>query len=121
MVDWDRVEQLRSKGWDWEEIAEDPKVGFTADAASGDPGRALRVLYHRRRGRSPKKEEEPKKGLKNVDAVESRWTLLRIGYLLVPVVAVWFAIAYVAPSPVGLILPAIPYIALVLIGVVFVL
>jgi hypothetical protein len=121
MVDWDRVEQLRSKGWDWEEIAEDPKVAFTADAASGDPGRALRILYHRRRSKTPKKDDEPKKGLKSVDAAESRWTLLRLGYVLVPVVAIWFAIAYLAPSPVGLILPAIPYIALVLAGVVLVL
>jgi hypothetical protein len=121
MVDWDRVEQLRSKGWDWDEIAEDPKVAFTADAASGDPGRALRVLYHRRRTKSPKKDDEPKKGLKNVDAAESRWSLLRLGYVLVPVVAVWFVIAYFAPSPVGLILPAIPYIALILAGVVLVL
>jgi thiol-disulfide isomerase/thioredoxin len=121
MVDWDRVEQLRAKGWGWDDIAEDPKVGFSADSASGDPGRALRVLYHRRRARGPKKEEAPKKGRKTLEAVESRWTLLRVGYFLVPVVAIWFLFAYVAPSPVGILLSAIPYIALVLAGVVLLL
>jgi len=121
MVDWDRVEQLRSKGWEWDEIADDPKVGFTADSGAGDPGRALRVLYHRRRSKSPPRDSSPKKGRKDVDAFESKWTLLRVGYLLVPVLAVWFAVAFLAPSPVGLILPAIPYLALGLAVVAFVL
>ncbi|MCI4372295.1 MAG: DUF929 domain-containing protein [Thermoplasmata archaeon] len=121
MVDWDRVEQLRSKGWEWDEIADDPKVAFTADSGAGDPGRALRVLYHRRRSKSPTKSEPQKKGQKNVDAFESRWSLLRVGYILVPIFVVWFVVAYLAPSPVGLILPAIPYIALGLAGVAFLL
>jgi len=121
MVDWDRVEQLRSKGWDWDEIADDPKVGFTADSGAGDPGRALRVLYHRRRSKDSPKEDAPKKSRKGIDAFESKWTLLRVGYILVPVFAVWFVVAYLAPSPVGLILPAIPYIALGLAIVAFVL
>ncbi len=112
MVDWDRVGELRSKGWDWDEIAEDPKVGFHPDSSAGDPGRALRALYHRQRSRrdrqgptspSPKKVEQVR---------EKRWTLLRVLYLLVPIVAVWAALAYVAPSPVGLLLPAIPWLAL---------
>jgi hypothetical protein len=114
MVDWDRVEQLRSKGWDWDEIAEDPKVGFTADSGTGDPGRALRVLYHRRRSKEPAKTPAAGQGRKQREAVESRWTLARVGYLVVPVVAIWFVGAFIAPSPVGLILPAIPYIGLIL-------
>jgi hypothetical protein len=117
MVDWDRVAQLRSKGWEWDEIAEDPKVGFTADAGSGDPGRALRVLYHRRRGKDGPNDPPGKKGSRSLETVESKWNLLRVGYVLVPVVAVWFVVAFLAPSPVGLILPAIPYIALILAGV----
>jgi hypothetical protein len=121
MVDWDRVEQLRSKGWDWGEIADDPKVGFTADSGAGDPGRALRVLYHRRRSKDPEKAEPQKKSRKKLDAFESKWTLLRVGYILVPVFAIWFIIAFLAPSPVGLILPAIPYIGLGLAVVAFVL
>jgi len=47
MVDRDRVEELRSKGWDWEKVAVDPKVGFHAAASAGDPGPTLRPLYHR--------------------------------------------------------------------------
>ena len=121
MVDWDRVEQLRSKGWDWDEIADDPKVGFTADSGSGDPGRALRVLYHRRRSKDSTKDQPAKKGKKELDAHESKWSLLRVGYVLVPVVAIWFVGSFIAPSPVGLILPAIPYIALILAIVTFLL
>jgi hypothetical protein len=121
MVDWDRVQQLRSKGWDWDEIADDPKVGFTADPGAGDPGRALRVLYHRRRSKEPQTGEGAKKSKKTAEAIESKWSLLRVGYVLVPVVAVWFVVAYLAPSPVGLILPAIPYIGLGLAGVAFLL
>jgi hypothetical protein len=121
MVDWDRVEQLRSKGWEWDDIADDPKVGFTADSGAGDPGRALRVLYHRRRSKNPTKAEPQKKSRKNTVAFESKWTLLRAGYILVPVFAIWFIVAFLAPSPVGLILPAIPYIALGLAVVAFIL
>jgi len=122
MVDWDRVEELRSKGWDWDRIADDSKVGFHPDASVREPGRALRGLYHRQRSRerrqgtasapSPKKVAEEK---------ERRWTLTRVGYLLTPIFAIWFVIAYLIPSPVGLVLPAIPYLALGLTVAAFVL
>lgn len=46
------------------------------------------------------------------DRVPHRWTLARSGYLLVPLVGVWFAAALVVPSPVGVLVPAIPYLAL---------
>ncbi len=121
MVDWDRVEQLRSKGWDWDEIADDPKVGFTPDTATGNPGRALRVLYHRRRGKGATTSPTTTKKSKSLkETGESRWSLLRVLYVLLPVVAIWFVGAYIAPSPVGIILPAIPYIGLILAGVLFV-
>ena len=124
MVDWDRVEELRSKGWDWDKIADDPKVGFHPDSSVQETGRALRGLYHRQRSRqrrqgpapeaaAPSKEEREKE--------ERKWTLPRIGYLLVPIFGIWFAIAYIVPSPVGLILPAIPYLALLLVLVAFLL
>jgi len=124
MVDWDRVEELRSKGWDWDKIAEDPKVGFHPDSSVQETGRALRGLYHRQRSRerrqgpapevaAPTKEEREK--------AERKWTLPRIGYLLVPIFGIWFVIAYIVPSPVGLVLPAIPYLALVLVLVAFLL
>lgn len=123
MVDWDRVEQLRKSGWDWDEIAEDPKVGFQAVKGSGDPARALAVLYRRRRARAAPQEEaaaaKPSKRLS--DESDRRWSLARIGFLLTPLVGVWALVAFLAPSPVGLILPTIPYIALILVGVVFLL
>jgi uncharacterized protein DUF929 len=113
MVDWDRVGELRSKGWDWERIAADPKVSFHADSSVRDPGRALRALYHRTKARERRQGPEPQAPTKRTTEEEGqRWGLPRIGYLTVPLLGVWFALAYVAPSPVGLIVPAIPWLAL---------
>jgi len=122
MVDWDKVQELRSKGWDWSDIAKDPSVDFHPDASAGDPARALRALYHRsgRRTKTATVEAAPPKRLRKEEA-ERKWTLTRIGYLLVPTVVVWFALAYVAPSPVGLLVPAIPYLALGMAGVAIIL
>jgi hypothetical protein len=125
MVDWDRVEELRSKGWDWDKIAADPKVGFHPDASVREAGRALRGLYHRQRSREARRGEErevvkpPSK--EEREKAERKWTLVRICYLLVPVVGLWFTFAYLIPSPVGLVLPAIPYLALLLVVVAFLL
>jgi thiol-disulfide isomerase/thioredoxin len=124
MVDWDRVEELRSKGWDWDKIADDPKVGFHPDTSVQETGRALRGLYHRQRSRQRRQSEAPEAAAPSKEErekVERKWTLPRIGYLLVPIFAIWFVIAYIIPSPVGLILPAIPYLALVLVLVAFLL
>ncbi|MEM0128920.1 MAG: DUF929 family protein [Thermoplasmata archaeon] len=121
MVDWDRVEELKAKGKSWEEIAADPKVGFRPDVSVSQAGPALRRLYYRRKSREdrvPAPASTPRRADPEGDR---RWGLARIGYLLVPLVGIWFAIAYVAPSPVGLILPAIPYIALILAVVAFLL
>jgi len=125
MVDWDRVEELRSKGWDWDRIADDPKVGFHPDASVQEPGRALRGLYHRQRSRrqrqGPGPESTPAVAKKEREQAERKWTLPRIGYLLVPIFGIWFALAYFVPSPVGLVIPAIPYLALVLVVAAFLL
>jgi thiol-disulfide isomerase/thioredoxin len=121
MVDWDRVEQLRSKGWDWDRIADDSKVGFHPEASVREPGRALRALYHRQRSRARRQGPAAPSPKKAAEGKERRWTLARIGYLLTPVFAVWFVIAYFAPSPVGLVLPAIPYLALGLVVAAFLL
>lgn len=121
MVDWDRVEELRSKGWDWERIASDPKVGFHPDTSVRESGRALRGLYHRQKLRERRQEVPAPTSKKAAEAKERRWTLTRIGYLLTPIFAIWFAFAYLIPSPVGLVLPAIPYLALALVVVVFLL
>jgi Domain of unknown function (DUF929) len=124
MVDWDRVEELRSKGWDWDEVADDPKVGFHPDASVQEPGRALRGLYHRQRSRQRRQGDTtptPSSSKQDRAKAERKWTLPRIGFLLTPIFAVWFTFAYVAPSPVGLILPAIPYLALGLVVAAFLL
>jgi len=122
MVDWDRVQELRSKGWDWSDIAKDPKVGFHPEASAGDPARALRALYHRTGRRTAQASAEAAAAKKpSKEATERKWTLTRVGYLGVPAIGVWFLLAFVAPSPIGLLLPAIPYLALALAGFAFVL
>jgi thiol-disulfide isomerase/thioredoxin len=124
MVDWDRVEQLRSKGWDWDRIAADPKVGFHPDASVHDEGRALRGLYHRQRSRDGRKSREtptPRASKKEAEITERKWNLPRIGYLLTPLFGIWFLLAYLAPSPVGLLLPAIPWLAIGLAAAAFLL
>lgn len=124
MVDWDRVEELRSKGRDWDEIADDPKVGFHPDKSVQEPGRALRGLYHRQRSRQRRQGETtstPSASKQDREKAERKWTLPRVGYLLVPIFAIWFVIAYLVPSPVGLVLPAIPYLALGLVIAAFLL
>ncbi len=121
MVDWDRVEQLKEKGRSWEEIAADPKVAFKPDQSVTQAGPALRRLYYRRKSRE-ERVAQPAPTSRRIDpSAERKWTLARVGFLLVPIAAIWFAFAYVAPSPVGLILSAIPYIALILAGAVFIL
>jgi len=114
MVDWDRVEELRSKGWDWDRIAADSKVGFHPDASVQDAGRALRGLYHRHRSREDRRGEAPStpspKKLK--EEKESRWSIARVGFLLTPVFGLWMLFAYVAPSPVGIIIGWFPWLAL---------
>jgi thiol-disulfide isomerase/thioredoxin len=118
MVDWDRVEQLRDKGWDWDRIADDPKVGFHPEASVSDPGRALRGLYHRQKSRESRtgKETVPSKSSKKKEEQvrERRWSLVRIGYLLTPLFGIWALLAFVAPSPVGVYLPFFPWLALAL-------
>lgn len=116
MVDWDRVEQLRDRGWDWDRIAEDPKVGFHPDASVHDAGRALRGLYHRQRSRAERgKGDAPSsRSPKKVDATvtERVWTLPRIGYLLTPAFGLWALLAYLAPSPVGILISWSPWLAI---------
>jgi hypothetical protein len=120
MVDWDRVEELRSKDWSWSQIADDPKVGFHPDATAGDPGRALRAVYHRNRGKAAKTATPAAASKRAENEAERRWTLRRAGFLAVPFLAMWFVVAYAAPSPVGLLVPAIPYLGLALALVAFV-
>lgn len=115
MVDWDRIERLRSKGWDWDRIASDEKVEFHAEEGAGEPGRALRVLYYQRRSR---KQRRPASSDDNGGADsrsledKPRWTLARIAFILTPLFGIWFLLAYVFPSPVGVYVTAIPVLAI---------
>ena len=114
MVDWDRVRELRAKGWDWDQIADDSKVGFHPDASVREPGRALRALYHRQRSARERQGEVPVAPKRKEAGADRRWTPLRLLWLFVPIVAIWALLAYAAPSPVGLIVPAFPWLALAL-------
>ncbi len=111
MVDWDRVEELRSKGWEWERVATDPKTAFHPDPGITDAGRALRALY-RRRLRTAQRGEPAPKGAAGKKVGKPRWTLLRAGMLLTPLFGVWFLLAFFIRSPIGTYVPAIPLVAL---------
>ncbi|MCI4353975.1 MAG: hypothetical protein L3K06_01245 [Thermoplasmata archaeon] len=115
MVDWDAVEKARSKGWDWDRIAGDPKVGFHAESDAGDPGRALRALYYQRRSKAQRRpaKSEGGGGKGGDPDLRTPWSLARIGYILVPLAGIWFVLALAFP-PIGIYFPAIPYIGLVL-------
>lgn len=107
MVDWDQVERLRTKGWDWERIAADPRVEFTAETAGGDAGRQLRALYYQRRSKAQRKGSDPTKpGAtgKLSDGRERAPLLLQIGYILAPALGLWTLLTYVLPWP-ALIVP----------------
>ena len=68
MVDWEAVERDRTQGWDWDRIADDPKVGFHAEEGAGEPGRALRALYYQRRSKSQRRPGRSEGGGKGSDA-----------------------------------------------------
>jgi hypothetical protein len=123
MVDWDAVEKLRTKGWDWDRIAEDPKVAFHAEEGAGEPGRALRALYYQRRSKAQRRPSKSEGGSSKGTGTDEKvpWNLARIGYILAPLAAIWFLLAYLIPSPVGTYLPAIPWIGLILAASGFVL
>ncbi|MCI4350383.1 MAG: DUF929 domain-containing protein [Thermoplasmata archaeon] len=123
MTDWEAVERLRSKGWDWDRIASDPKVEFHAEDQAGDPGRALRALYYQRRSRQ---QRRPSRGSKSdraadeKDPLRPRWSLARIGLILAPMFAVWTLLAYLYPSPVGVYLgwfPTLVFLLVIAVGV----
>src|SRR5260221_13404644 len=99
MVDWDRIERLRSRGWDWDRIASDEKVDFHADSGAGEPGRALRSLYFQRRSRAQRRPTSEDGGTGGGGTSDRpRWTLLRFAYVLTPLFAIWFVLAYFFPS-----------------------
>ncbi|MCI4366819.1 MAG: DUF929 domain-containing protein [Thermoplasmata archaeon] len=122
MVDWDQVERLRGKGWDWSRIADDERVGFTAEATGGDSGRQLRTLYYQRRSKVQRRTAEGKSSKDSDSGPDSTKppALLRFGYLAVPLFGIWAVIAFLFPSPSGVYLPGLD-LAIVTIIVVLVL
>jgi hypothetical protein len=114
MVDWELVERRRSKGWDWDRIAEDEKVGFHADDTAGDPGRAHRALYYQRKSKSKRRASSGEGGAGRDAESGSGWTLERVAAIVAPLLVVWFLIAFFIPSPVGTYLPAIPDLVIVM-------
>jgi hypothetical protein len=119
MVDWDQVERLRGKGWDWSRIADDERVGFTAEATGGDTGRQLRTLYYQRRSKVQRRTAEGKstKGSESGPDPNRPPALLRIGYLIVPLFAIWTILALAVPSPVGAYVPGLDLAIVTIIAV----
>jgi ABC-type transport system involved in multi-copper enzyme maturation permease subunit len=112
MVDWREVERLRSKGWDWNAIAEDPKVSFTAPSGSGDAGRALKTLYHTRKSQRSRTSRGQAVDAED-DFPAARGTvlgsrLLIIGLFLVAMAGIWSIVALSYPSPFGVLVPFVP-------------
>ncbi len=122
MVDWEAVERLRSKGWDWDRIATDPRTEFHAEEGMGEPGRALRALYYQRRSRQQRRPG-PGGGSRKSDELSDRprWSLARVGMIVAPAFGIWLALALLFPSPVGTYLPAFPVLVVVFLAAVFVL
>ncbi|MCI4363116.1 MAG: DUF929 domain-containing protein [Thermoplasmata archaeon] len=123
MTDWNRVERLRAKGYDWEAIAEDPKVEFRTEVSAGTPGRALKALYlerkskRRQSGRSgDRSAQDPEE-----DAAHPRWParLLPLGIVLLLIGVIWTLIALAEPI-VRTLLPVVPYtVGVIVAGAVF--
>ena len=112
MVDWDEVRRRRAQGWDWERIAQDPAIGFRPVPKPDHPGAALRAIFERRerdaRGFAPLEPLPPSL----TPPKTKRWTLARVGFLLVPFFGVWALCAYALAAPVGIYIPALPLVAL---------
>jgi hypothetical protein len=110
MVDWERVGRLRSKGVDWDEIAEDEKVHFTPPKGVEDAGKALKALYYskRSRGQGSRGKEVEKEAL----MVRVKRALIPAGLAVAIIGAIWFAFADYT-SLVGVFLPAYPGVLLV--------
>ncbi|MFZ0830178.1 MAG: DUF929 family protein [Thermoplasmata archaeon] len=121
MVDWERVEQLRTEGWDWDRIANDSRVGYQAPPGLSDRGRALRSLYVRRARASSRDGTLEKVKPSQRTNQKPKWTLVRVGMLLTPLFAIWFLVAYFIPSPVGVFISAVPTLGLALAASTFLL
>jgi hypothetical protein len=102
MVDWEWVDRKRADGWSWEDLARNPRTGFRPDPSGSSPGQQLRALARAR-------SAEVRPG----GPVDSgrRWNLARGAWLAFALLAPWAFLAGVLPSPVGVYVPAIPFLA----------
>ncbi len=117
MVDWERVERLRTKGLDWDEIASDSKVKYQPPDGVQDSGRALKTLYYSRkstRGQSARKKSETSKTTPK-DAAKG--FLIPGGLTLAVIGLVWAPISYYS-SWVGVLTPATYVILVAIAGLV---
>ncbi|MCI4368602.1 MAG: DUF929 domain-containing protein [Thermoplasmata archaeon] len=120
MVDWEAVERLRARGWEWERIAADPSVGTTSGETPREAGRSLRKAYYRRI--SERAGTDPSTASSKTEApVATRWKLARVGYFVAPLFGIWFLLAWLIPSPVGAYFSAIPVLGLLAAVAAFVL
>lgn len=117
MVDWERVERLRSKGRNWRTIARDPKVRFTPPDGVEDRGKALKTLYYTHRSLahptsnsapSTTRSQEPREHV----PITARGLLVPAGLLVSVAGALWLVFA-LEVAEVGRVVPAIPYVLLV--------
>lgn len=102
MTDWERVEKLRSRGRDWEDISQDSRVAFQAPQGA-DAGRALKTLYLKRRstnkgrphGNPTSQTTVPAGGFPRFSLTRGRIVMLAI------VVAFLLVVAYMLVQPPG--------------------
>jgi hypothetical protein len=123
MTDWNRVERLRAKGYDWDAIAEDPKVEFRTEVSAGTPGRALKALYLERKSKRRRSgRPSDKNGNSGEDeAAAPRWParLIPLGIVLLLIGIIWTLVALAEPIARAL-LPVIPYtLGVIVAGAVF--
>jgi hypothetical protein len=110
MVDWERVNRLRSKGRDWDSIAADKKVHFTPPEGVDDAGKALKTLYYSKKSRTS--ESKSKEAAEERPRGSATRILFPVGLMVAIAGFIWFAFAYYVYL-VGFVLPAIPSVLLV--------
>lgn len=99
MTDWERVEELRSRGVSWDKVAGDRKARFHPPPGA-NPGRALRALYSQRRSRkggvsTGARRALAERGLQVDERGPWRWRSILVGsvVLVVFLLVVYFVLA----------------------------
>lgn len=123
MTDWDRVEELRAKGWDWKAIAKEGDVGFSPPQGSKDAGKALRAAYVSRKARAAQRARRRERR-STVRTEERRPTggtlpdlLVQLGVLVALAGALWYAVASVVPLAGAFVAPFPDLLGVILVGI----